>query len=130
MHTIMLTFAGLAGIIHSLFFLLESVWWMRPNVYKTFRLKDDDEARLTRPLAFNQGFYNLFLTLGIAIGLILIGMGNAGSGYAILTYTCAFMFGAAMVLLLSNPKMIRGVMLQGFPPLVYLAMLVLKKYLV
>ena len=120
MTIMMLTAAGLAGIIHMLFFLLESIWWMRPGVYKTFRLKSEEEALLTKPLAFNQGFYNLFLTFGIAIGLTLIGTGHVKTGYAILTYTCLFMLGAATVLWMSNRKMIRGVILQGLLPLVYL----------
>jgi putative membrane protein len=120
MITMMLIFAGLAGIIHLLFFLLESVWWMRPGVYKTFRLKNEEEALLTKPLAFNQGFYNLFLTVGIAVGLVLIATGHARIGYAILAYVCSSMFGAAMVLLISSPKMIRGVVLQGLMPLGYL----------
>jgi putative membrane protein len=126
MTIVMLVFAGLAGIIHLLFFMLESIWWMRPGVYKTFRLKSEEEALLTRPLAFNQGFYNLFLTLGIGIGLTLAGTGHGRIGFAIVGYVCLFMFGAAMVLLFSNPKMIRGVVLQGFAPFMYLIIYVLK----
>jgi putative membrane protein len=128
MEAIMLTAAVLAGGVHFLFFLMESVWWMQPKIYKTFRMQDDNEARLTRPLALNQGFYNLFLTMGIAIGLALIGSGHAKIGYGIITYVCLFMLGAALVLLVSSPKMIRGVLLQGVLPFIYTALFLMKYF--
>ena len=44
--------------LHSCFFVLESVLWTSPNVRRIFGTTEE-EAKATRVLALNQGFYNL-----------------------------------------------------------------------
>ena len=72
--------ALLAAAIHAWFFLLESVWFMRPRVFTRFGLASAEQAAVVRSFAYNQGFYNLFLATGIGIGLALIAIGESIRG--------------------------------------------------
>ena len=60
-------FVGLAALLHVLFFVMESVLFMRPDVHRRFGLRTREEAELVRPMAYNQGFYNLFLAIGAVV---------------------------------------------------------------
>jgi putative membrane protein len=111
--------AALAGLIHVLFFCMESLWWTKPAVYRRFR-STETQAQTTKALAFNQGFYNLFLAAGTLGGLALIATGHRGAGMVLVTWNCAFMLGAAVVLAASSTQMLRGALIQGLPPLVFL----------
>jgi len=111
--------AALAGLIHVLFFCMESLWWTKPAVYRRFR-STETQAQTTKSLAFNQGFYNLFLAAGAFGGLALIAAGHHRAGMVLVTWNCAFMLGTAVVLVASSPKMLRGALIQGLPPLVFL----------
>jgi putative membrane protein len=112
--------AGLASLFHVLFFLEESVLWMRPAVHhKTFGLSLE-EARTARIFTFNQGFYNLFLAAGAAGGLAAAGLGHAAEGRAVAAFALASMAAAALVLLASKPKLWVGALVQGLPPVVAL----------
>lgn len=118
-------FAGLASLIHILFFCFESLWWTRPAVRETFRQSAQD-AETTKLLAFNQGFYNLFLAAGVILGLVLVFSKYVVIGEVLIAWNCAFMVGAALVLAVTSPKMFRGSILQGLPPAIYLTMTALK----
>ena len=78
MPAIVVVFALLAAGLHAWFFVLESLWFMRPTVYRRFGLASEEQARVARPFAYNQGFYNLFLAAGTAWG-VTNAMGNAGA---------------------------------------------------
>lgn len=119
MLVVMWTAAALAGIIHVLFFCLESLWWTKPAVYRRFR-STAEQAQATKALALNQGFYNLFLAAGALGGLALIATGRMGLGLTLVPWNCAFMLAAAVVLAASSPQMIRGAVIQGLAPLVFL----------
>jgi len=120
MLTAMWVAAALAGLIHVLFFCMESLWWTKPAVYRRFR-STEAEALVTRSLAFNQGFYNLFLAVGALGGLLLMATGHEGAGMILSAWSCASMLAAAVVLAASSPQMRRGAAIQGLPPLVFLA---------
>lgn len=111
-------FSVLAGLIHVYFFVLESLWFMRPRVYRRFGLESDHDARTVRAFAYNQGFYNLFLALGVAIGLALVWGGSVDAGRAIVLFACASMVAAGAVLFRFNP---RGAAIQATPPLLAIA---------
>jgi putative membrane protein len=123
--TIMMIAASLAALFHVFFFLLESVLWTRPAVKKIFRRRDPDTEN-TRVLAFNQGFYNLFLALGNITGICMVIGGVTAAGLTVIASGCSVMLGAAIVLFASSPKMIRGALIQGIPPLVFLVLLILR----
>lgn len=118
MHTIAIAAAGIAALIHVYFFVLESLWFMRPAVWRRFGLDSEEEARATRSWAYNQGFYNLFLAAGVAFSFALVAGGDPVAGRAIALFACGSMLAAGVVLFLSNRKFLRAAAIQGFPPLV------------
>ena len=105
--------ALVAALIHFYIFILESVLWTRPATRKVFRMSEN-EAQTTRVLAFNQGFYNLFLTGAVVIGVVL-----EAEGKILIDYAMASMLLASVVLLFSKKGMLRGALIQGLPPLIY-----------
>jgi putative membrane protein len=109
----------LAGLVHVLIFVMESVFFTRAQVYRRFLTRAEDVATI-RQWAFNQGWYNLFLAAGAIGGVITIQAGNAAAGRSIALFSCACMLGAALVLIGSDRRMLRGALMQGTLPLVAL----------
>jgi putative membrane protein len=118
--------ALVAALIHLYIFFLESVLWTRPSTMATFGVRDPKDAEVLRPMAFNQGFYNVFLALGTGIGLVLLGTGfSREGGIAIAMFALGSMVLAAVVLVTSNPAMRRAALIQGAAPLLALVFLLL-----
>lgn len=107
--------AGLAGALHVLFFLLESVLLDQPRVQERFRLEGPEHYEHVRLWAFNQGFYNLFLALGVFLGLWLLRRAPA-RGETLALFPCACMVGAGLVLAGSDPRLISAACVQLVPP--------------
>ena len=127
MPTFSILFAEIAALIHVLFFLVESIFWMQPKVHRVFGVKNIQEAELFKISFFNQGFYNLFLAIGVFVGMYFIHSENIIIGKTLLLFCCASMLSAAIVLFLSKPKLIIGALVQGLCPLIsILAFLFLK----
>lgn len=121
-----IVFASLAALLHIAIFVMESVLWTRPAIWKRFGLKSQDEAQTIRPMALNQGFYNLFLTIGIVVGLLLLPHAALDTaGLALIFFACASMVAAALVLVISQPKLARAALTQGLLPLLALIALVI-----
>jgi putative membrane protein len=119
-------FAAVAALIHVYIFVLESVQWSKESTRRVFGVKSAADAELMRPLAFNQGFYNLFLALGVAAGLVLIlTQGAAQAGFGVAIFGLLSMVLAAIVLISSNPRMLRSALIQGAAPLIAVVLLVL-----
>ena len=118
-------FVGIGALIHLYIFVLESILWTRPSTWRTFGLKSQDEANTVRPMALNQGFYNLFLAIGAAAGLVLLWSGMAQAGAALVFLAAGSMVLAALVLIISSPKLARAALLQGAAPLVGIILLLL-----
>lgn len=112
-----LLFSIVAALIHVLIFALESVFWAKPTIWRKFGLKSQADADLVEPMAFNQGFYNLFLALGAVVGLLLLGWGNPVAGKWVLLVALASMTLASIVLLITNRRMWRAALIQGVAPL-------------
>lgn len=112
-----LIFAIAAAVIHVAIFALESVLWAKPSIWRKFGLKSQADADLVEPMAFNQGFYNLFLALGAAVGLLLLGWGNPVAGKWVLLVALASMTLASIVLLITQRRMWRAALIQGLAPL-------------
>ncbi len=117
--------AILAAAVHVLIFCMESLWWGRPSIRQRFR-QTAAEAETNRLFAFNQGFYNLFLAIGIAAGLALTLRGHDAVGIALVSWNCLSMLGAAVVLAASARRMLAAALLQGAAPLVYLLALAIR----
>lgn len=113
------SFALLAAALHVLIFCMESLWFMQPRVHKRFGAATRADAEARQLFAFNQGFYNLFLALGVLLGLGLIALGgNQTIGTTLILFNCACMLGAAVVLLFSaGRQMLRAAVMQGIFPL-------------
>ena len=109
-------FALLAAAFHVLFFVLESVVFAQPSVAARFGLTSPEQIAAVRPMAFNQGFYNLFLAIGIVVGLVLVASGSVEAGRAIVLFACACMVGAGIVLLATNRRFARSAAIQAGPP--------------
>ena len=112
-----IVFVAIAAIIHKYIFFMESITWTKPATWKRFGLRSQEEADTVRPMAYNQGFYNLFLALGIIVGIILILVGQVDVGRAVALFGALSMVAAATVLVTSNPKLARAAALQGTAPL-------------
>jgi putative membrane protein len=125
MHPIAAAAALVAAAIHAWFFVLESVWFMRPSVHRRFGLATEADARIVRSFAYNQGFYNLFLAVGGALGVARAAVGDPGNGVPIALFACGSMVAAGIVLVTHNPKFIRAAAIQVVPPLVAIAAQVL-----
>lgn len=116
---------GIAAVIHVAIFILESVLWSRPSVWRSFGLRSAEAAADVRPMAFNQGFYNLFLAIGIVVGLVLIVATAAQQvGIALLLASGISMALAATVLIVSSPKLARAAAIQGLVPLFGVALVI------
>lgn len=116
-------FAGLAGTIHVLFFVMESILWMNPKVHSRFLVEDLADAEAINVFIMNQGFYNLFLAMGIFAGLYIFRF-NAIVGKTLVGYVSSVMLGAAIVLIFTVPAMVTGFVVQGLPPLIVLVYLI------
>ena len=110
--------ALLAAAFHVLFFVLESVTFRQPSVAARFGLTTPEQIAAVRPMAFNQGFYNLFLAIGVVGGLALLASGSGDAGRAIVLFACTCMVGAGLVLLSTNRRFVRSAAIQAVPPLV------------
>ena len=114
-----LVLAVLAAALHCYIWWLESfVWTTRARaVFGTTR----QQAEATRELAFNQGFYNLFLALIAVAGVAFWGAGQDGIGAALLLAGTGSMLAAALLLFVTSPDKRRAAITQGFLPLLAVA---------
>jgi putative membrane protein len=117
-----LLFAFVAALLHVYIFTMESVTWTTPATWKRFGLASQADAETTKLLAYNQGFYNLFLAAGTLIGVGCVAFAPQGSvqpvvGWTLVFSCCGSMLLAAVVLALSGKKYLRAAVLQGTTPL-------------
>jgi putative membrane protein len=117
---IVMVAASIAALAHVWFFVMESVLFTKPAGRRIFRTTEAD-AETMKFMAFNQGFYNLFLAIGVLVGVYFLATGKPETGRPVVAFACACMLGAAGVLATGGTKLLRGVMMQGLPPLVALA---------
>ena len=117
MTTVALVLTGVAALVHAYIFYLESLAWTQPRTRATFGVRSEQEAETTRSLAFNQGFYNLFLAVEVAVGTVLFLAGTTGAGAALVFAGAGSMVAAALVLVLSSPDKARAALIQGAAPL-------------
>ncbi|WP_066515217.1 DUF1304 domain-containing protein [Curtobacterium ammoniigenes] len=107
--------AGLSAALHVVIFWLESVVWGSPRANRTFGVAAAD-VETTRALAFNQGFYNLFLAVGTFVGIAAVGIGAVTVGVTLVVVGTGSMLAAASVLFSSSPNLRRAAVVQGSLP--------------
>jgi putative membrane protein len=109
--------ASLAALLHVVFFVFESVLWTRPAVFGRFGIGSQEQADTIRPMAYNQGFYNLALAIGVIVGVVLLGQtGDAFVvGKTLVLFGTACMAFAGVILLSTGRNYARAAALQFIP---------------
>lgn len=124
MTAFMVGFTVLAALLHVYIWVLESFRWTEPSTRRTFGVSEAD-AEVLRPMAFNQGFYNLFLAI-----ITLVGVGLLKSehwvGSALALAGTGSMLGAAIVLVAHDRRMVRAALVQGTLPALAVLFLLLE----
>jgi len=115
MMTAALVLAGVAALVHVYIFWLESFAWMSPRGRATFGTTEE-QARTTKELAFNQGFYNLFLALVTIVGIVLVAVDQTAVGAALLYAGAGSMVAAGLVLWISSPSKAKAALVQLTAP--------------
>ncbi|WP_454226554.1 DUF1304 domain-containing protein [Propioniciclava flava] len=110
-----LVLTGVAALIHVYIFFLESFAWTRPGTRATFGTTQE-EAEATRSMAFNQGFYNLFLAILVALGIVLVAVGRLDVGATLVLAGAGSMASAALVLFVTSPSNRGAALKQGLLP--------------
>lgn len=120
MTAVALIFACIAALLHVLFFKLESISWKQPKTWKAFGLESQADADTTAPLAYNQGFYNLFLAIGALVGVVIIAFGDTNDmiGWTLIVFACGTMVAASLVLISTGKSYAPAAVTQGVAPLV------------
>lgn len=116
----------LTASFHILFFYIESIGFMNPEILERFGLNETSGA-IVKVWAFNQGFYNLFLAIGLFYGLVLVQTKKVQEGFAIIKCLLLIIIGAGVVLLISTPDKAIGAFIQSVPPLLALGLLLYKQ---
>ena len=117
-----LIFSILSALLHIFIFYMESFAWTGEKSRTVFGLTQD-EAENTREMAFNQGFYNLFLAIEVLCGCVLQLMGNI-TGIALVLFGTGSMFAAALLLFITSPDKRIAAAKQGTFPLLALICLI------
>ncbi|OSC27433.1 epimerase [Mycobacterium vulneris] len=124
MITTALVFAALAALLHVYIFVIESLTWTSDRTRATFGTTPA-EAETTKLLAFNQGFYNLFLAIVTGVGIAAVALGHKGIGAALIFAGVGSMAAAAVVLIASDRDKVRAAATQGTIPAIAIVLLLL-----
>jgi putative membrane protein len=117
-----LFFAALAALLHVYIWVMESFTWTSARTRATFGITEE-QALATKELAFNQGFYNLFLAIVTVTGIVIGSIGYNHTGIALVFAGTGSMLAAAVVLLVSSPDKARAAVTQGILPLIAIVLL-------
>ena len=116
-------FAVAAALLHVYIWVLESFRWSEPATRRTFGVSEAD-APVLAPMAYNQGFYNLFLAIITVVGVALLGE-REDVGRALALAGTGSMLGAALVLVTHDRSMARAAIIQGTLPALAVVFLLL-----
>lgn len=122
-HTLALILVALASLLHVAIFAMESLLWTRPATWRRFGLRSQADAETARPMAYNQGFYNLFLAVIGFIGIALDVATNP-AGFVLTVVATASMTAAALVLITTGRGYLRAALIQGALPALGLVALI------
>jgi len=111
-----LVLAGVAALVHVFIFYLESIAWTSERARTTFGTGTVEQAAAQKELAFNQGFYNLFLAVAVFLGIVLVLAGRQAVGATLVLTGAGSMVAAALVLLISSPDKASAALKQGVVP--------------
>ena len=115
MTTVAFVLAGIAAFIHVYIFRLESLAWTDAKTRAVFGTTPET-AEITKPLAYNQGFYNLFLAIIVMVAIVTQASGSDEVAATLLYAACGSMVAAALVLVTSDASKLRAAVIQGLAP--------------
>jgi putative membrane protein len=124
MTIIAVVLAVLAALLHVYIFVLESFRWTEPSTRKAFGVSEAD-AQVLAPMAYNQGFYNLFLAIITLVGVAMIDAQEVAGSSLALAGTGS-MLAAAVVLVTHDRTMVRAALTQGTIPALAVLFLLLQ----
>lgn len=108
-------FFAIAAFVHIGFFIFESFILQKPNAHKILKISEVEHNAI-KVWAFNQGFYNLFLAIGVFIGLYHVLQKQVMIAGLMTGFSAACMLVAGIVLWFSVPRMRKYAYIQaGFP---------------
>lgn len=111
-----LVLTGAAALVHVFIFYLESIAWTSQRARATFGTGTVAQAETQKALAFNQGFYNLFLAIAVFVGIGFMIAGETAIGATLVFTGAGSMVAASLVLLLSDPSKASAALKQGVIP--------------
>lgn len=117
--------AALAALVHVYIFVLESVRWTHASTRRIFGVASEEDARTMKQLAFNQGFYNLFLAVTTVIGIVVALAVAPPIGIALMLAGTGMMLAAALVLVIADGSKLRAATVQGTLPLLAVISLII-----
>ena len=123
MTLIILIIAALAALLHVFIFTLESFRWEEQSTRDTFATTAE-QAAASRQLAYNQGFYNLFLAITTFAGIAFVFWPVVST--TMLVVSLGSMLAAAVVLVTNDRTKLRAAAIQGTLPLIGLVLLVIR----
>ncbi len=101
--------------LHVYIFVMESITWTSARTRATFGTSAQ-EAAATKEMAFNQGFYNLFLAIVAGVSIVLSATGSTAVGAALIFAGAGSMVAATLVLFVSSPDKRSAALKQGVIP--------------
>lgn len=117
-----LVLAGVGAALHVYIWVMESLTWTSARTRATFGTTVQ-EAEATRELAFNQGYYNLFLAVITFAGIAVYVTDETAVGATMVFCGAGSMVAAGVVLLVSSPDKARAALTQLTAPLLGVAAL-------
>ena len=117
MHLVAMVFAIFAALLHVFIFYMESISGTSEKTRSTFGMSEE-AAENTKEMAFNQGFYNLFLAIEVFAGVGLYLAGAQGVGLALMLFGAGSMLAAALLLFITSPDKRSAAIKQGTLPLI------------
>lgn len=117
-------FTVLAALLHVYIWFLESFRWTHPSTRRTFGVSEAD-AQVMKAMAYNQGFYNLFLAIIALVGVALM-RSEHWVGSALALAGTGSMLAAAVVLVAHDRSMVRAALMQGTLPALAVLFLLLE----
>lgn len=100
-------------------------------MWARFGLRSAADVEIVHGFAFNQGFYNLFLAIGVGLGISLMVRGGGAdeglvdAGRAIAMFACGSMAAAGAVLIATDRRFARAAALQIVPGVAAVVLLLL-----
>lgn len=117
-------FVALAAVVHLGIFASQTMAWSSPSVWRRYGVASQRDADTSRPIAYTQGFYNLFLAAGAVVGMVLYWTTLRHVGFGLMFFTCTCMVLAAVVQLTIGGRKPTAALVQGVPPLIGLVLFV------